>query len=173
MEVARDLLDRPAKNGMTALHIAAKHGNAVVVKYLLGRLLSFYAAATFKQAQGRGVAPAKLAEIKKLQVPEMRENLAYLTAADNNGYNVFMHALVANRGEIIQQLVGRFQEFPQYLEILSQLKVPLDGKKVTLDDFASRDFGHGRNTEAQRLLRRVLQDAADRLQMRQQGARVA
>ena len=64
MEVARDLLDRPAKNGMTALHIAAKHGNAVVVKYLLGRLLSFYAAATFKQAQGRGVAPAKLAEIK-------------------------------------------------------------------------------------------------------------
>ena len=174
LEVARDLLDRPAKNGMTAFHIAAKHGNAVVIKYLLNKLFSFHAANAFKQAQSRGVEHAKLVDLKKRQVPEMRENLAYLTAGDKSGANVFMHALVANRSEIVQLLVGRFQEHPQYLEILSQLKVPLDGKKVTLDDFASRDFGHGRNTESQRLLRRVLQDAADRLQMRQQGgARVA
>lgn len=170
LEIARDLLDRPAKNGMSAFHIAARYGNAPVVKYLLSRLISFYYANGLRQAQQRNLDADKLAELKKRQVAEMRENLNYLTGADRNGLNVFMHAIVANKPDIIQMLVGHFQDHPEYLEILSQVQVPLDGKKVTLDDFASRDFGHGRNTEAARLLRRVLKDAGDRIRARQQGA---
>lgn len=173
LEVARDLLDRPAKNGMPALHIAARAGNAVVVKYVLTRLISFYFGNALKQAQQRGLDADKLAELRKRQGVEMRENFNYLTGVDQSGMNVFMHAIVANQADVAQLLVGHFQEHPEYLEILSQVKVPLDDKTVTLVDFASRDYGFGRNTEGSRLLQRVLKDAGDRLRARQQGARVA
>lgn len=158
--IARDLLDRPDVNGMTAMLLAARSGNTMVLKYVLNRVTAFRAALALRRMAAQpGQSARSTASLKQAHLEELRENLPQILVADKDGANAFMHALQTNRADSISILLSHLRDFPEYIRFISQFKISLDGKSASLIDYCDVDFGFGRSTEAQRMLQRVLSDA--------------
>ena len=135
LRVRRRVLDMPGDDGRTALHLAARSGNIEVARYLLDRLLDFRHAENLRTAM-RISDHRTIVRVKKLYYREMRTNLSYLLAVDNDHYNSWMHAIECNQKEILISLVSHVEPYSGYLDIISLIPIQPKGMNaMSLSDF--------------------------------------
>lgn len=173
LNIVRDILDMPGEDGRTALHVAAINNNVEVVKFYLRNVLDFTHADLFKRAQGRNMAGAKIQELRKFHLVEMRENLGYLMSADNTGYNAWMYAMMHDRKDVLLSLLGAIERHPEYLDVISSLTLyPADEIPVPFPRFTERAFDEsGSANETCRYMQGVLRDVEKRRKWKQEAGR--
>lgn len=175
LRICRDVLDMPGNDGRTALHLAAHSGNVEALNFVLRKLLSLFYAEEYRRVLDAPPDPKRLAAARQPYLTEMRDNLAYLTSVDNNNYNPWMLAVMANRKEVLMTMVGMVDRYPEYMEVIARLPVQpgRNAEPISLSDFAGRAYGDSATiNEAGRYLRGVLRDAAHRAQAKKDGGRV-
>jgi len=158
----REVLDSPGQDGRTALHLAAISGNIAVVDYILKKTMDLTVAERFTVARNRGAEGEDLLQLQNRHAKILRVNLGFLVRTDLEGCNAWMHAILQNKLPILENMIGFFSSYPDYMEVISQIPCHYQKSRMTLFDFAGQDFGTGFVNDSGNYLRKVLREFAER-----------